>query len=221
VAREGWHADPAGRHELRYFDGDGWTEHVTDAGRPSADPVRAHAWPPPGAIRQSGDDDRQESTSSLEQADAVLGRSRGDRWVVGIIIALVVGLVVWRGVSNAGDDDGGGGGTRDTVATRSGSCPVGRLEVKYFLTGSASSASITIETPGGTSQQAGVDVPLATKSGERGLTQCFAPGSFVYISAQNDGDSGSIGCSIEVDGVTIAQTSSSGAYVIASCDGTA
>ena len=27
-----WRADPFGRHELRYWDGAGWTEHVSDAG---------------------------------------------------------------------------------------------------------------------------------------------------------------------------------------------
>ncbi len=33
-----WHADPAGRHEFRWWDGRQWTEHVTDAGQPSTDP---------------------------------------------------------------------------------------------------------------------------------------------------------------------------------------
>ena len=33
VPREsGWFADPDGRHELRYFDGSGWTGHVADGG---------------------------------------------------------------------------------------------------------------------------------------------------------------------------------------------
>ena len=34
----GWHADPAQRHELRYWDGTDWTEHVTDGGVASIDP---------------------------------------------------------------------------------------------------------------------------------------------------------------------------------------
>ena len=33
-----WLADPTGRHELRYFDGSGWTEHVADGGVISSDP---------------------------------------------------------------------------------------------------------------------------------------------------------------------------------------
>jgi hypothetical protein len=160
--------------------------------------------------------------SALVQADAVLGRSRGDRWVVGIVIALVVGLVVWRGVSNAGDDDDGGGGrTNVTVATRSGSCPIGRLEVRYLVDGTARSASITMETSTGVSQAADRSVPLETTTGERGLTQCFSPGSFVYISAQNEGETGNVICSIEVDGITISRNTGAGAYAIATCDGTA
>ena len=44
-----WRADPFGRHEHRYWDGAQWTEHVSDAGRTSSDPVLAseRAVPPP------------------------------------------------------------------------------------------------------------------------------------------------------------------------------
>lgn len=35
----GWHPDPAGRHEHRYWDGTTWTDHVSDAGTVSADPL--------------------------------------------------------------------------------------------------------------------------------------------------------------------------------------
>jgi hypothetical protein len=34
-----WHPDPRGRHELRYWDGNEWTEHVADAGAQGTDPV--------------------------------------------------------------------------------------------------------------------------------------------------------------------------------------
>ena len=39
----GWHPDPTGRHEHRYFDGTGWTDHVADSGNLSTDPVAAPA----------------------------------------------------------------------------------------------------------------------------------------------------------------------------------
>ncbi len=38
----GWHRDPSGRHELRFWDGDAWTEHVVDEGIPGLDhPTRS------------------------------------------------------------------------------------------------------------------------------------------------------------------------------------
>ncbi|MDT4905733.1 MAG: hypothetical protein QOH52_3749 [Pseudonocardiales bacterium] len=37
----GWYADPAGKHEKRYFDGQQWTEHVNSHGRPGIDPPGA------------------------------------------------------------------------------------------------------------------------------------------------------------------------------------
>ncbi len=36
-AAPGWYADPFGRHEVRYFDGTTWTEHVASHGRQSVD----------------------------------------------------------------------------------------------------------------------------------------------------------------------------------------
>jgi len=38
-AGAGWHPDPMKRHEQRYWDGAQWTEHVSDAGVPSTDPL--------------------------------------------------------------------------------------------------------------------------------------------------------------------------------------
>ena len=35
----GWHRDPTGRHETRYWDGDAWTAHVADGGVAGTDPV--------------------------------------------------------------------------------------------------------------------------------------------------------------------------------------
>jgi hypothetical protein len=39
MAPPSWHPDPRGRHELRYWDGNEWTEHVADAGAQGTDPV--------------------------------------------------------------------------------------------------------------------------------------------------------------------------------------
>jgi uncharacterized protein YxjI len=38
AAAPSWYADPYGRHEYRYFDGNAWTEHVSTGGRAGVDP---------------------------------------------------------------------------------------------------------------------------------------------------------------------------------------
>ncbi len=35
-----WHPDPAKRHEFRWWDGLRWTEHVSDRGQTSTDPIQ-------------------------------------------------------------------------------------------------------------------------------------------------------------------------------------
>jgi hypothetical protein len=35
----GWFADPGRRHELRYWDGQRWTEHASDRGIQDVDPL--------------------------------------------------------------------------------------------------------------------------------------------------------------------------------------
>lgn len=42
----GWHPDPSGRHQQRYWDGTTWTDAVADGGNQSSDPFTAA---PPGA----------------------------------------------------------------------------------------------------------------------------------------------------------------------------
>ena len=39
----GWHPDPVGRHQYRYWDGNGWTSHVADNGVAAIDPVPARS----------------------------------------------------------------------------------------------------------------------------------------------------------------------------------
>jgi Protein of unknown function (DUF2510) len=57
MASAGWRPDSMGRHELRYWDGASWTEHVVDAGSQSRDPLA-------GARVLSSAQDRQAATSS-------------------------------------------------------------------------------------------------------------------------------------------------------------
>jgi Protein of unknown function (DUF2510)/Domain of unknown function (DUF4234) len=43
----GWHPDPSGQHELRYWDGQTWTDHVSDGGQQATEPIPP---PPPGGV---------------------------------------------------------------------------------------------------------------------------------------------------------------------------
>ena len=46
-----WYPDPLGRHELRYYDGNQWTEHVSSHGRQSVDPPVGPSHVPAGDRR--------------------------------------------------------------------------------------------------------------------------------------------------------------------------
>ena len=91
------------------------------------------------------------------------------------------------------------------------------ISVAYYVDGTASSVNVTYATSGGTSQ-AEVDLPLTNKAGDEGIqmTTANAP-NFLYISAQNTGESGNVRCRIVVDSVVVAQNTASGAYMIATC----
>lgn len=51
-----WLPDPSGRHQLRWWDGSEWTEHVSDQGTQATDPLAGDAPPPPpgAGARRSG-----------------------------------------------------------------------------------------------------------------------------------------------------------------------
>jgi hypothetical protein len=38
-AAPGWHPDPAGRHQYRWWDGSTWTDRVADGGQDAVDPL--------------------------------------------------------------------------------------------------------------------------------------------------------------------------------------
>ena len=85
----------------------------------------------------------------------------------------------------------------------------GTYSVKYVVEGTAFSVSITMSNAqGGTEQYAAVRVPWSTSFGAE-------PGTFLYVSAQNQGKTGSVEAKIYVDGHLIAESTSKGSYVIA------
>jgi hypothetical protein len=84
--------------------------------------------------------------------------------------------------------------------------------VTYRVTGTALSASLTYQNAQGGTVQRTVGLPWEA-------SETFKDGDFVYISAQNQGDSGGVTTEILVDGTPWKKTTSDGAYMIASCDG--
>ena len=62
----GWNPDPLGRHEYRYWDGQDWTDDVSDDGVTSVDPIDAAA--PPGGEPTAPFDPTQQYTPPAQAA---------------------------------------------------------------------------------------------------------------------------------------------------------
>ena len=85
--------------------------------------------------------------------------------------------------------------------------------VKYQVTGTAKTVDLTIENEdGGTSQFSNRPVPWT-------YTFTSIYDTWVYCSAQNQGETGSVITTIYVNDVKFKQSTSEGAYVIASASG--
>jgi hypothetical protein len=121
-------------------------------------------------------------------------------------LIVMVALAVWI----FGSGNGGSGGNYIPLVTS----PPRLVTVVYKVGGTASRASLTIENESGGTEQFTVSIPW-TKSFQ------VSPGSFVYVSAQNEGDHGSVTCTITSNGVIVQSANSTGAYVIAGCSGSA
>jgi len=117
-------------------------------------------------------------------------------------LLVVIGLLLCWLLSQGGGDT--------PSSTSSGTT----YKVIYKITGTASRASLTYNNEQGGTEQTEVAIPW-----EKQFT--VKRGEFLYISAQNEGETGSVTCEIWVDGKKWKSSTSSGAYVIASCDGSA
>jgi hypothetical protein len=86
-------------------------------------------------------------------------------------------------------------------------------DVEYRVQGTAQTVDITIENEGGgVSQYSDVEIPWVY-SGK------FSRGAFVYVSAQNQGYTGSVVVEIYEDGDLFRRSESSGSFVIATASG--
>ena len=63
-----WLADPTGRHQMRYWDGQQWTDHVSDAGAQSVDPVGSPAQAATAAAPAAGGSWMDKVASAANQA---------------------------------------------------------------------------------------------------------------------------------------------------------
>ncbi|HEY5105191.1 MAG TPA: MmpS family transport accessory protein [Caulobacteraceae bacterium] len=125
-------------------------------------------------------------------ACSIISMVRNEKWRPGAILVLVgCGLMFLWAASG-------------TTASYAGK------DVTYTVSGSATSADITYQNEGGGTSQEKVSLPW---------TQVIhsPSSSFLYISAQNQGEYGDITCEIKVGDTVVKTSNSSGSYSIASC----
>ncbi len=134
-------------------------------------------------------------------------RNKFPVWVVVVIAILVVLYFV---------------GQNDTTTSTPTQTPsAGTITVEYEVIGTDACspacrlrADLTLENDsGGTDQHD--NMPLPYRTTWRG----FGLGDFVYISAQNQGESGTLACAIYVNGAKVFTASASGAYSICTASG--
>ena len=84
--------------------------------------------------------------------------------------------------------------------------------IGYKVSGTANNYDVTLTAPNGnTTQYNGV--------GESTWTATSSSGNWVYLSAQNNNDQGTVTVTITVDGSVFKTATSTGAYCIAEVDG--
>lgn len=88
------------------------------------------------------------------------------------------------------------------------------IQVRYEVTGSAEYVNVTYQNDsGGISQVTNVPLPWSISfSGD--------PEDYVYLSAQNQGETGSVTVTIFKDGDVFKRATSQGSFVVASVSGT-
>jgi hypothetical protein len=100
------------------------------------------------------------------------------------------------------------------VAARPGARGEFTVKVTYRVKGSAGAAHLTYRNAEGGTVQTSVRLPWEVTFDAKG-------GTFLSVSAQNQGTSGSVTCEIMLDGESRTTSTSSGAYVIAECSNSA
>jgi Protein of unknown function (DUF2510)/Fibronectin type III domain len=94
MAPAGWYADPASRHENRYWDGSGWTAAVADRGVTATDPLESPP-PWPAEVAAATGPAAAATTAPIMAAPR---RRRPRRAVVVAVIAAVAALALAAGL---------------------------------------------------------------------------------------------------------------------------
>jgi hypothetical protein len=99
-AGAGWSPDPSGRHQLRYWDGATWTDHVSDGGVAGTDPIGAPPAPggfpgqPPAFAPVPGDGQPPPVGQQLGYGYAPVGTGERPKPIKGLATALSVLLAI-------------------------------------------------------------------------------------------------------------------------------
>jgi hypothetical protein len=143
-------------------------------------------------------------TTGQTQVKQAVAKKKGTNWPIILLLGIVLltfcaCVVLWQS-------------GRTLSSLPSATLQATTYLVRYRVSGTTSKASLTYQNPQGGTEQTVVDVPW-----EQLLT--FRRGDFVYLSAQNEQDHGSIVCEIWINGTKWKESTSSGGYTIASCSG--
>jgi hypothetical protein len=132
---------------------------------------------------------------------------------IGLILAIVMTVLyaaIFFGVSKAVDEEHKAAAATHTVV--------------YSVTGAAQDADVTYTTYSGgsfgTEQASSTPLPFTKTLTVRGSSDSFSFHAFTLSAINGIDDTGSISCSITVDGKTIASQTSSGSLADVTCSGT-
>lgn len=123
--------------------------------------------------------------------------STGAKIVGGIVLVILIGALITT-VNEQGDDYGS---NYSGTTSRSGG------SVTYSVTGTARRVSLTYENDSGGTEQHEVSLPWS-----KTYTGFTSELDFLYVSAQNQRESGTLQCEVKIGGRVIYSGDASGAY---------
>jgi hypothetical protein len=131
---------------------------------------------------------------------------------IGLILAIVMTVLyaaIFFGISKAVSDQHKAASTSHTVV--------------YSVTGAAQDANITYATftdgNAGTQQSSSTPLPFTKTITVKGSSSSFSFNSFTLTAMNGISDTGSISCTIKVDGKTVVSQTSTGSLAAATCSG--